>query len=110
MPSAAAAEMRVRALDVHVMQQRRERDLARPFGRVVHPDEMIRKIGPTLISRGPPSGRLVAFVAIRGTTPRSVILPTQLAASGLPSTCKPSPNLTGAVARTSQVPMISLCT
>ena len=42
--------------------------------------------------------------------PRSVILPTQLAASGLPSTCKPSPDLRGAVARTSQVPMISLCT
>ena len=37
-------------LDVDVVQQRREPGLARPFGRVVHPDEMIWKIGPTLCS------------------------------------------------------------
>ena len=37
-------------LDVHMVQQRREPGLARPFGRVVHPDEMIWKIGPTLCS------------------------------------------------------------
>jgi Recombinase zinc beta ribbon domain len=39
-----------KCLDVHVVQQRRESGLARPFDRVVHPDEMIRKIGPTLCS------------------------------------------------------------
>jgi group II intron reverse transcriptase/maturase len=46
-----------------------------------------------LTSRGPPSGRLVSFVAICGTTPRSVILSAKLAASGLPSASRLSHNL-----------------
>src|SRR5271166_5752405 len=46
----APPERSFERLDVDVVQQRREPGLARPFGRVVHPDEMIWKIGPTLCS------------------------------------------------------------
>ena len=84
-----------------VVEQRREPGLARPDGRVVHPNETGVPGAPALCldrlrpARAPlcwslPSVRLVSFAVINGTTPQSATLPTWSQSSGLPRCC-PSP-------------------